>query len=96
MSGGFPNFGVLDVLDERAAKDGFSDCSGRGARATNEGFPECGLTGRDGVPKLGLRSGLIGRTFVAFNDICGVGGLATLTPDAAVFSLATSSNVRLR
>jgi len=100
---------VGESLGERGAKAGLDKCGGFGERAAKDGFSERGSRSDRGAFKnfgaldsvledftdKGIRRGLTA-TFGGRSCISGVGGLATLVPDAAVFNLATSSKVRLR
>ena len=80
-----PGLKERDGLCEREINDGLSECDGLGARDDFNGFSGLGVPG-----------GLIAAAFGGRSGMYGLGGLATFVPDAAVFSLATSSRVRLR
>ena len=95
-------------LGERDVKAGLDMCAGRDGRGANDGFSECLGRGDRGALEnfvvlddftnfidVGMRRGLTA-AFGGRSCISGVGGLATLTPDAAVFNFATSNKVRLR
>src|ERR1700678_1696220 len=89
-----------------------ANCAGRGDRGAKDGFPDCdnpeecrvcgdlsesaGLDERDAGVNFGERGGFVALGSAGRSEISGLGGLATFTPDAAVFSFATSSRVRLR
>jgi hypothetical protein len=77
-------------LVERVGKDAFSERGGRGDRGALENFVALDDF-TDGDMGRGLTVGFGGRSCMS-----GVGGLATLAPDAAVFNFATSNKVRLR
>ena len=74
---------------------GLSECSRLAGRALVGNLEERGKV--DGLATSGLLAGtLLAAGFEGRSWIGGVGGLATRTPAAALFSFATSSKVRLR
>ena len=88
-------FSVSDFLNGRVENFGLSECSRLAGRALVGNLEERGKV--DGLATSGLLAGtLLAAGFEGRSWIGGVGGLATRTPAAALFSFATSSKVRLR
>lgn len=91
-------FSESDFLKGRGANFGAfgrSECSALAGRGLVGNLDERGAV--DGLATNGFLAGtLLGAGFEGRSWIGGVGGLATRTPAAALFSFATSSNVRLR